>query len=84
MRLFAKWRLADRLDPVVNVIVSNVPGPREPLHRDRVRLRAIHSVGPILEGLGLNLTVWSYLDRVYVAALAAPTASTISKRSPAR
>jgi len=72
MRCFARWRLADRLAPAVNVIVSNVPGPRTPLDWDGARLRAIHSVGPILEGLGLNVTFWSYDDRVFVAALACP------------
>lgn len=72
MRQYAKWHLADRFDPVVNVIISNVPGPRSSLYWDNTRLRGIHSVGPILEGLGLNLTFWSYADRVYAAALACP------------
>jgi len=72
MRQYAKWRLADRLDPVVNLIVSNVPGPRSSLYWHRARLRGIHSVGPILEGLGLNLTFWSYTDRVCAGALACP------------
>ena len=50
-------------------MASNVPGPREPLQLAGVRLDAIYSVGPILEGVGLNLTAWSYLDRLHVAAL---------------
>lgn len=72
MRQYAKWHLADWFDPAVNVIVSNVPGPRKPLYWDGARLRAIHSVGPILEGLGLNVTFWGYTDRVFAAALSCP------------
>jgi len=72
VRQYARWRLADVLDPVVNVIVSNVPGPRSDLYWNRARLRALYSVGPILEALGLNITFWSYTDRVYAAAIACP------------
>ena len=32
-------------------------------------LAGIWSVGPILEGVGLNVTVWSYLDKVHVGAI---------------
>jgi diacylglycerol O-acyltransferase / wax synthase len=49
--------------------VSNVPGPREPLHIAGATLDGIWSVGPILEGVGLNVTVWSYLDRIHVGVL---------------
>jgi diacylglycerol O-acyltransferase len=28
------------------------------------RLLDIYSMGPILEGIGLNITVWSYVDRM--------------------
>jgi len=54
----------------MNLVVSNVPGPRRPLYVAGARLKAIYSVGPILEGIGLNVTVWSYLDRMNFAAIA--------------
>jgi WS/DGAT/MGAT family acyltransferase len=72
MRLFSRYRFGDLLRPAINLIVSSVPGPRTPLYFDGARLRAIYSVGPILEGVGLNITMWSYLDRVSVGALACP------------
>jgi WS/DGAT/MGAT family acyltransferase len=72
MRWFSRRRLADRLHPAANVIVSSVPGPRRPLYWVGHRLRDIYSVGPILEGMGLNVTLWSYVDRIYVGALACP------------
>jgi len=69
IRLYSRLRLADRHRPPINVVVSNVPGPREPLYVAGARLDGIWSVGPILEGVGLNVTVWSYLDRLHVGVL---------------
>ena len=69
MRLYSRWNLADRHRPPINLVVTNVPGPREPLYIAGARLAGIWSVGPILEGVGLNVTVWSYLDKVHVGAI---------------
>ena len=64
MRLFSRTRMADRVRPPIHVIISNVPGPQQPLYIAGSRLDAIISMGPILEAIGLNITVWSYLDQV--------------------
>src|SRR6476661_4674807 len=72
LRQYSKFRIADRHRPPMNLVVSNVPGPRTPFYVAGARLLAIYSVGPILEGIGLNITVWSYLDRMSFAAIACP------------
>jgi diacylglycerol O-acyltransferase len=69
MRAYSRLGVADRHRPPINLVVSNVPGPRQPLYVAGARLRGIWSVGPILEGIGLNVTVWSYEDTLHVAAL---------------
>ena len=69
-RQYSRFRIADRHRPPINVVVSNVPGPREPLYIAGARLESIYSVGPVLEGIGLNITAWSYLDQVHVSAIA--------------
>jgi diacylglycerol O-acyltransferase len=69
-QLQQRLRLADRLPSPSNVVVSNVPGPREELWWSGSRMESLFSVGPLSEGIGLNLTVWSYRDRMNVAALA--------------
>lgn len=70
MRLYGRLRLADHHRPPINLVVSNVPGPREPLYVAGGRMEGIHSVGPILEGVGMNVTVWSYCDQLDVGVLA--------------
>ena len=72
MRLYS-WLRAARWHPSpVNVVVSNVPGPRAPVTIDGTPMTDIFSVGPILEGIGLNVTVWSYVDRMNFTLLACP------------
>jgi len=70
MRLYGRLRLADRHRPPINLVVSNVPGPREPLFVAGGRMEGIYSVGPILEGIGMNVTVWSYCDQLNVGVIA--------------
>jgi diacylglycerol O-acyltransferase / wax synthase len=64
IRLAARLKLADRVNPPVNVIISNVPGPRQPLYLDGARLVTYIPVSTIGEGMGLNITVHSYLDEL--------------------
>jgi diacylglycerol O-acyltransferase len=72
MRLYSRWHLADRHRPPINVVVSCVPGPRERLGWPGGTLDAIYSVGPIIEGAALNVTAWSYVDRLGVGVLTCP------------
>ncbi len=55
--------LADRRPPV-NLIISNVPGPQFPLYCAGARLEAHYPVSAIADGVGLNMTVMSYLGRL--------------------
>jgi diacylglycerol O-acyltransferase len=61
MRLYSRKGWASKHRPPINLVVSNVPGPPEPLEIVGARLETLSSVGPILEGIGLNITVWSYV-----------------------
>lgn len=69
-RLVSSTRVFDRLRPAFNVTISNVPGPPFPLYLAGAKLVAMHPVGPIHEGIGLNITVMSYLGRVFFGMLA--------------
>lgn len=72
VRAWARTRLANHIRPPVNLILSNVPGPRERLRLGQAQLEAIYSVGPILEGIGLNITAWSYAGSLHVSVLGCP------------
>ncbi|MEO6627457.1 MAG: WS/DGAT domain-containing protein, partial [Aquihabitans sp.] len=72
-RSWAATGLAGRIRPPLNIVASSVPGPRTPLEIKGGRVTALYSSGPILEGIGLNITVWSYIDTMYVSLLGCPT-----------
>jgi WS/DGAT/MGAT family acyltransferase len=70
-RLYSGTRLAERHPPIHNVVISNVPGPPFPLYFAGSRLTALYPLGPIFDGLGLNITVLSYLENVGFGFMAA-------------
>jgi diacylglycerol O-acyltransferase len=72
MRLYSRVRAASWHPAPFNVVVSNVAGPREELLLGDSRLVDLFSVGPILEGIGLNVTAWSYQDRMNFTVLSCP------------
>jgi WS/DGAT/MGAT family acyltransferase len=63
-RAYSRLRIAERLRPVINLVMSNVPGPPWPLYLAGAQLVAIHPLGPIFDDCGMNATVISYLDHM--------------------
>ncbi len=69
VRLLTSWldrRVARKESPYSNTVISNVAGPRESLYHCGGRLRAteILSCGNIADPTALNITVWSYVDKI--------------------
>lgn len=64
VRLFASSGLVDRVTPVHNTIISNVPGPRDALYLAGARIETLCPLGPVMEGVGLNISLASYQDKV--------------------
>ena len=72
MKLYSSIGAASWHPAPFNVVVSNVAGPREELFLADSRLVDLFSVGPILEGIGLNVTAWSYQNRMNFTLLSCP------------
>lgn len=64
LRLYSRMELADRHPPAMNFLVSNVPGPPIPLYFGGCRLDALYPLGPVFDGMGLNITVLSFLESI--------------------
>jgi diacylglycerol O-acyltransferase / wax synthase len=69
-RLYSRTRIADRLNPPFNLVISNVPGPRQPLYSAGARLEHFYPVSALVDGQGLNMTVQSYLGNLDFGFLA--------------
>lgn len=70
MRMASRVRIADRMNPPFNVVISNVPGPNIPLYSAGALLKSFYPVSMVTDGQGLNMTVQSYngdLDFGFIA-----------------
>jgi len=71
-RLYSGWHLARWHPPIINLIVSNVPGPPVDLYCAGARIGGLFPMGPLIEGVGLNLTVLSEAHHLNVGVMACP------------
>ena len=63
-RLMGQVKLAERLPAIVNVLISNVSGPTEPLYCAGAKMINYYPVSIPSNGSVLNITVQSYLDNL--------------------
>ncbi len=56
--------VAGRIKPSCNLVISNVPGPKEPLFWNGARMEGMYPVSLIPQGQALNITLTSYCDEV--------------------
>lgn len=74
-RAYSRMKLADKHQPVHNLIVSNVPGPPFDLYCLGARVVSFYPLGPVLEGAGLNITVVSHKGDMDIGIMACPLAA---------
>ncbi len=72
VRLYVWSRLSERLPPIFNVLISNVPGPPMSLYAGEARVIAVYPFGPVLDAIGLNITVLSYGDSMAFGIMTCP------------
>ena len=66
-RSYARLGLANRMNPLFNLVITNVPGPQVPLYSGGARLVANYGMGPVIDGLALIMAVFSYCGETTVS-----------------
>ena len=69
--LYGRARLADRIPPLANLVVSNFPGASSPLYLAGARLLTWWPLSIVEHGLGVNVTAQSYAGSLDFGVVAA-------------
>jgi WS/DGAT/MGAT family acyltransferase len=69
-RSYAASRLSDRLPPLFNTVITNVPGANVPLYSMGSRMVASYGLGPVVHGIGLFQPILSYDNTITISAVA--------------
>ena len=69
-RLYSGARLAERLPPMFNTVITNVPGPVVPIYSMGSRMVRNYGLGPCVHGIGLFQPVLSYNGELTISAVA--------------
>jgi WS/DGAT/MGAT family acyltransferase len=70
VRLVSDSKLLDYVPPMFNLVLSNVTGPPVPLYFGGARVEKVYPMGPVGEGMGLNITVLSNMGRLDIGIMA--------------
>lgn len=63
-QLIERSKLTDIAPTVVNVAISNVPGPRRPMYFAGIEVKEAYPVSIAAHGAALNITLQSYVNRL--------------------
>jgi diacylglycerol O-acyltransferase / wax synthase len=66
----ASTKLLEKLPPVANLVISNVPGPQVPLYLSGAKMTTFYPVSIIVHSIALNITVQTYCGSVYFGVIA--------------
>jgi len=69
-RFYSQLGLQKRHPPLANLTISNVPGPPIPLYVAGSQMQSMYPLGPLVHGQGLNITLVSYLDTMFIGLVA--------------
>lgn len=70
-RLYTSMHL-DRAPAAVNLVISNVPGPPLQLYVAGAEVEQMLPIGPLLLGMGLNITAFSHNHQLDVSVVSCP------------
>ena len=68
-RLYSRFQIAEMHNPVFNVAITNVPGPTSALYVNGHKMLSIMGAAPIIDGMGMIITIFSYDGMVTVSPI---------------
>ncbi len=68
--LYGRAKVADRLPPLANVVISNVPGPAFALYMAGAKMLTNYPTSIVVHGVALNITVQSYHENLDIGLIA--------------
>ena len=71
-RLYSRFRMAERHKPPFNLVITNVPGPQVDLYMAGHKLLATMGMAPLIDGMGLLITVLSYNGVLSISPTSSP------------
>ncbi|MEM1119190.1 MAG: wax ester/triacylglycerol synthase family O-acyltransferase [Bacteroidota bacterium] len=66
-RLYSRFQMAELHNPVFNVTITNVPGVQFPLYFRDHKVHSIMGMAPIIDGMGLIITILSYNGTITIS-----------------
>ena len=66
-KLYSHFKMAEFHKPIFNVAITNVPGPRMPLYINGHKMISVMGSAPIIDGMGLIITILSYDGHITVS-----------------
>ncbi len=73
--LYGRAKVADRIPPIANVVISNVPGPAFPFYLAGAKMLTNFPTSIVVHGMGLNITVQTYNESLDVGLIACAQAA---------
>jgi diacylglycerol O-acyltransferase / wax synthase len=73
--LYGRAKVADRIPPIANVVISNVPGPAFPFYLAGAKMLTNFPTSIVVHGMGLNITVQTYNESLDVGLIACAEAA---------
>ncbi|MEM7803083.1 MAG: wax ester/triacylglycerol synthase family O-acyltransferase, partial [Chloroflexota bacterium] len=67
IRLYSRLQIAQSHAPMFNVVITNVPGPQFPIYLNGHKLIQQMGGAPIVDGMGLIITVFSYNGQMTIS-----------------
>lgn len=68
--VYGRAGIADRLPPIANLVISNVPGPTVPLYLAGAKMLTNFPASIVVHGVALNVTVQTYNESLDIGVMA--------------